>query len=119
MAGEVRNFDAPDETRPAGQGTVEIVSVGGSAVGRTRFEPGWRWSSDVKPIVGTDSCQAEHLGYAVSGTIHVITEDGSEIDISSGDVYAIQPGHDAWVVGDEAFVGVEFQGKTAQSFAKA
>jgi hypothetical protein len=74
---------------------------------RSIFEPGWRWSESVKKLVGTDSCQTHHVGYAVSGHLHARTDDGSEQDIMAGDAYTIPPGHDGWVVGDEAFVSVE------------
>ncbi len=83
---------------------------------RYPFQPGWRWSECIKPVVGTDSCQVEHIGYVVSGTLHVTHEDGSEGETKPGDVYRIAPGHDGWVVGDEPAVLVEFQG--AANYAK-
>jgi quercetin dioxygenase-like cupin family protein len=86
-------------------------------VGRFTFQPGWRWSECIKPVVGTDSCQAEHLGYAISGRIRIEHEDGTTADIGPGDAYVITPGHQAWVVGDEEFVGVEF--KSAAGYAKS
>lgn len=119
MTAESRNFDSPDETRNVGKGEVQIVTMGAQAVGRSRLEPGWKWSEHVKPIAGTDTCQMEHLGYAVSGTIHVVADGGSGIDIVPGQVYVINPGHDAWVMGDEPFVGIEFQSKTVETFAKS
>ena len=100
----------PDKTR------VDVVRVGSSEVGRFTFEPGWRWSECIKPVVGTDSCQAEHLGYALAGRIQVEHEDGTTVEIGPGDAYVIAPGHEAWVVGDEQFVGVEF--KSAAEYAK-
>jgi uncharacterized cupin superfamily protein len=87
-----------------------MVTVAGSTVGRFTFQPGWRWSESVKKLAGTDSCQAHHVGYAMSGHLHVMTDDGTEQDIRAGDAYNIPPGHDGWVVGDEAFHSVEFQG---------
>ena len=118
MAGvEVRNFDSPDETRRPDKTTLEMVSVGGTTVGRGTMQPGWRWSENIKPIVGTESCQVHHLGIVLSGRIHIVHDDGSEGDISAGDVFSIEPGHDAWVVGDEPYVGVEFDPKTAATFA--
>jgi quercetin dioxygenase-like cupin family protein len=113
-----RDFSAPDEVRPAGRGGVDVMKVAGATVMRVRFEPGWRWSEDVKPIVNTDSCQGNHLGYVVSGSLGVKTSEGEELIAKAGDVYVVSPGHDAWVVGDETFVGVEFEAKTAQSYAK-
>jgi ethanolamine utilization protein EutQ (cupin superfamily) len=110
MAGlEVKNFDSPDETRPfEGKGKADVVNVGGQVIGRGTFEPGWRWSTNVKPIAGTDSCQVSHLGYVMSGRMRVFMDDGTEGEAGSGDVVAIPPGHDAEVVGDEACVVLDF-----------
>jgi quercetin dioxygenase-like cupin family protein len=113
MSGLVRrNFDAPDEVRPfeAGSGKLEVINADGGAVGRATFEPGWQWSKHVKPIAGTPSCQAAHLGYFVSGTMHVVMDDGEEADFTAGDYAVIPPGHDAWIVGDEACVVIDWQG---------
>jgi hypothetical protein len=117
MAGiEHRDFSAPDETRTPEKTTVELVNIDGGQVGRYTFQPGWRWSDCIKPVVGTESCQVQHVGYVVSGKLHVRHEDGTEDDIATGDVYRIAPGHDAWVVSDEPTVVVEFQG--AAGYAK-
>ena len=106
---EVKNFDSPEETRPfEGKGQAEIVTVGGKPVGRGTFEPGWRWSNNVKPIAGTDSCQTHHLLYVLSGRMKVFLEDGSEGECAAGDVVDLPPGHDAEVVGDEPCVTLEF-----------
>lgn len=105
-----RSMDEPDETRTPQLTTIDVVNLEGVEVGRFTFEPGWRWSDCIKPVVGTESCQAEHLGYALSGRMHIAHEDGTEVDIAPGDAYQIAPGHNAWVVGDEPFVGVEFKG---------
>jgi len=112
MAGlEVKSFDSPDETRPfEGKGHADVVNVGGQVIGRGTFEPGWRWSNNVKPIAGTDSCQVSHLGYVMSGRMRVFMDDGSEGEAGPGDVVAIPPGHDAEVVGDEACVNIDFGG---------
>jgi EutQ-like cupin domain len=108
---EVKNFDSPDETRPfEGKGKAEVVDMGGQMVGKGIFEPGWRWSENVKPIAGTDSCQAPHLLYCISGKMKVAMDDGSEAEIGPGDVATIAPGHDAWIVGDETCVMVDFGG---------
>lgn len=115
---EVKNFDQPDETKPtADRGRIEIVELAGAAVGRMVLEPGWRWSEHVKPSAGTDSCQATHMGYAITGRLHVRMDDGSEREIRPGDAYVIPPGHDAWVVGEQTVVHVDFQG--ARAIAKA
>lgn len=109
MAGIVtKNFEAPDETRPfEDKGRIEIVTVGGREIARAIFEPGWRWSEHVKPIAGTASCEFPHLGYVVSGRMRVLMDDGSEGEIAPGDVFAIAPGHDAEVIGDEPCVTVD------------
>jgi hypothetical protein len=106
---EVKSFDSPDEKREfEGKGYADVVQLGGHTVGRGRFEPGWRWSENVKPIAGTDSCQVSHLGYMVSGRMKVIMDDGAEAAAGPGSVIAIPPGHDAEVVGDEACVFLDF-----------
>jgi len=113
MAGlEIKSVSSPEETRPFtdDKGKVGVVGVGGHPVLYGTFEPGWRWSEHVKPIAGTDSCQATHLFYCLSGRMHVVMNDGSEGEIGPGDVVSIDPGHDAWVVGDEPCVSVDFGG---------
>ena len=105
----VKSFDSPDEVRPfEGNGQMELVEVAGRMVGRGTFEPGWRWSNNVKPLAGTDSCQTSHLGYVLSGRMHVWMDDGTEGDAGPGDVIVIEPGHDAEVLGDEPCVTLEF-----------
>jgi uncharacterized protein YjlB len=99
------------------KGKVEVLNLAGTQVMRATFEPGWKWSECVKPIAGTDSCQVAHLIYTVSGKMIVRMDDGSEIEVKTGDVTSIPPGHDAWIVGNESYVGVDFQG--AGAYAKA
>jgi hypothetical protein len=102
---QTRSIDKPDESRPfQGHGHMDVVTLGDFTLGRGVFEPGWRWSNDVKPIAGTDSCQTRHAGYCLSGQMTVRLDDGSEITVGPGDVVLIEPGHDAWTVGDEACV---------------
>ena len=113
---ESKHFDKPDETRAPDKTQIAVVRVGGNEVGRVVFQPGWKWSECIKPVVGTDSCQNEHVGYLQSGRMHVKHNDGTELDISPGEAYHIAPGHDAWVVGNEAAVGFEF--KSADTYAK-
>jgi hypothetical protein len=115
---ESRAFDSPDETRTPEKTRVEVVRMGGDTAGRFTFEPGWKWSECVKPVAGTDSCQVRHLGVVHSGTLHIVHEDGTEVDIGPGDAYLIEPGHDAWVVGVERFVGYEFESKAAEEYAR-
>jgi hypothetical protein len=107
---EVKNFGKPEEVRSFPNGKVELVKIGGSLIGRAVFEPGWKWSTSVKPIAKTKSCQAAHFQYHVSGTLHVVTDDGVQFDCKAGDVSLFPPGHDAWVVGNEPVVMIDFQG---------
>ncbi len=107
---EVKNFDHPDEVREFPHGRLELVRIGGVVVGRSILEPGWRWSESVKPIAKTDSCEAIHFGYVISGVLHVRTDDGTGSDCHAGDVCLIPSGHDAWVVGDDPVIVVDFQG---------
>ncbi len=107
---EVKYFSSPDEVRTFEKGKVELVEVAGRMVGKATFEPGWRWSLHVKPLAMTDECEAPHFQYLVSGTMHVVMTDGTEVDLAPGSVASIPPGHDAWVVGDEPAVGIDFQG---------
>lgn len=111
-----KSFDRPDETRPMEKGQVEVVNLGEGQVMRATFQPGWRWSECVKPIAGTESCQVAHTVYVVSGRMVTRMDDGTETEIGPGDIASIPPGHDAWIVGNEKFVGIDFQG--AASYAK-
>lgn len=107
----LKRFSQPDETRSfTDKGFAEILKFGELTVGRIVLEPGWRWSTHVKPIVGTSSCQAAHTNYVLSGRLHIATDDGEEIDCGPGDVMVIPPGHDAWTVGDEPCVVLDFSG---------
>jgi hypothetical protein len=114
---EVKNFERPDEVREFPLGRLELVKIAGVTVGRARLEPGWRWSESVKPIVNTDSCEAAHFQYSLSGVLHVRMDDGTEFECRAGDVCLIPPGHDAWVVGDEPVEVVDFQG--SEKYAQA
>ena len=114
---QVRSVDQPDETRSFPNGSVAMLTVAGVMAARTRFEPGWRWSAHVKPIAGTELCMFLHQGYCVSGSATVRAEDGTEATINPGDVYVIEPGHDAWVVGNEPWVSVDFS-QTSADYAK-
>ncbi len=106
----VKKFAAPDETRLNAHGEVEILRFGDAAVARSVFAPGWQWSRDVKPKVGTRSCDAPHALYVLSGKMHIVTDGGLEVDIGPGDYALIPPGHDAWTVGDEACVVFDVPG---------
>jgi mannose-6-phosphate isomerase-like protein (cupin superfamily) len=120
MAGiESRDFDAPDETRTPEKTRVDVVHLGGATAARMTFEPGWKWSECVKPVAGTERCLARHFGVVQQGRLHVVHDDGTEVDVSPGDIYIIEPGHDAWVVGEERFVGYEFEPLSAEEYARA
>lgn len=106
---EVKSLDKPDETRTfEGKGWIDLVTVGGHAVAKSNLEPGWRWSTNVRPIAGTDSCQFSHLTYCLGGRMRIHMDDGTEQDIMPGTATAIPPGHDAEVLGDETCVLLDF-----------
>jgi len=110
-----RSLDAPDEVRSFenDSGALSLVNLGEhGGVGRAVFKPGWRWSKDVKPIAGTDSCQAAHAGYMLSGRMHIRMDDGSEDEFGPGDVMICPPGHDAWIIGNENCVVIDWTGFT-------
>jgi len=112
QATEHRSFQTPDETRAFPNGRAELVKIGDAQVGRLVFEPGWRWSNDVKPIAQTNSCQAPHFQYHVSGRLAIRMDDGTEFVAGPGDITSLPSGHDAWVVGDEPVVTVDWFGAT-------
>jgi mannose-6-phosphate isomerase-like protein (cupin superfamily) len=111
------SMDSAREVREFPRGRVEVVTVGSSTFTRSTMQPGWRWSECVRPIVGTQSCRVQHDGYAISGSLRVRQDDGTEVDINAGDAYSIPAGHDGWVVGDEPWVGVDVSPAMAE-FAK-
>ena len=110
MAGlQIKNFDSPDETRPfAGKGNAKVLTIGDSTVLYGTFEPGWHWADHVKPLAGTETCESPHFLYVLSGQMAVRMDDGSEGEVGPNSVARIEPGHDAWVVGDEPCVVVDF-----------
>jgi hypothetical protein len=107
---EKRNFSQPDESRTFDKGKLELVTLGGVTFGRATFQPGWKWSTSVKPLVKTRSCEAPHLNYHVSGRLRVLMDDGTEDEFGPGDVSRLPPGHDAWVVGDEPVIVIDITG---------
>lgn len=105
------SFDRPDEVREGENWRMELVHLaGGAQIGRITLQPGWRWSEHVKPVAGTELCQAPHQQYLISGRVRVAMEDGTEAEQVAGEVMSIPPGHDGWVVGDEPAVGIDWQG---------
>ena len=113
---EIKSHAKPDEVRSPQKTRIEVVRLEGFTLGRMNFEPGWRWSEHIKPVVKTDLCQVSHVGYAVSGRITISTKDGTQRTISAGESYTIPPGHDAWVEGSAPFVGIEVM--SAEQYAK-
>ena len=109
-AAELKNFGKPDEVREFPKGRVELINIGGATIGRAIFEPGWRWATSVQPLARTKSCEAPHFQYHVSGVLRVKMDDGAEFDCRPGDVSLLPSGHDAWTVGNEPAVVVDFQG---------
>lgn len=106
------SLDSPEETRPfeGNTGQLELVNLAAGPIGRATFLPGWRWSVNVKPIAQTDSCQASHMGYFVSGRMKVVMDDGEEMEYGPGDFGTMAPGHDAWILGEEPCVVIDWQG---------
>ena len=115
-ATEHRSFTTPDDIREFPNGRAEIVQAGGGEIGRLVLQPGWRWSNDVKPIANTASCEAPHFQYHVSGTLAIRMDDGAEFIAGPGDVTSLPSGHDAWVIGTEPVVVVDWFG--ASNYAK-
>ena len=113
---EQKSFRKADENRTFPNGALDLLRIGGAEIGRLTLQPGWRWSTDVKPVAGTDLCEAPHFQYHVQGTLHVVMADGTEFDAGPGDVTALPQGHDAWVVGDEPVVVVDWFG--ASNYAR-
>ena len=113
---ETKSHNSPDELRTPKKTRVEVVRLPGYTLGRLNFEPGWKWSECIKPVVGTESCQNSHVGYAVSGRLTVKLNDGTQKTFEPGMSYTIPPGHDAWVEGDERFVCIEVM--SAEQYAK-
>jgi len=105
---QAKSFETPDEIRDLPQARFDIVKLDEVTVGRSTFEPGWRWSTDLGPMVGTATCQIRHLGYTISGSLRAALDDGQTIDIGPNTVYEIPPGHDAWVLGEEPWVTIEW-----------
>lgn len=107
---EIRRFDSPDETRTFEKGRLDLVKIGGITVGRASYDPGWKWSDHVRPVAGTATCEVEHVGLVLAGRAKVVMKDGKEFQIGPGDLFAIPPGHDSWVVGDEPYVSIHLLG---------
>jgi len=114
---ESKSHSSPDEVRSPSKTRVEIVRLAGYTIGRFRMEPGWRWSECIKPVVKTSSCELSHVGHVIAGRMTVQLKDGTRKTVSAGESYVIPPGHDAWVEGNEPFVGLEIL--SAEQYAKS
>lgn len=113
----LKRFESPDEVREMEKGRFEIVHLGGVAIGRATYEPGWRWSEHVGPQVGSDRCSVEHVGLVVSGTAAAALEDGCVFELRTGELFYVPPvPHDSWVIGDEPYVSLHLLG--AEGYAK-
>ena len=120
MAGlTVRSFDSADEVRTPDKTKLDVVNLAGVKAMRMTVQPGWTWSECIKPVAGTERCQAHHVGVMISGTLHIAHDDGTAADVGPGEAYVVEPGHDAWVVGDQPCVAYEFDSTTASTFAKS
>ncbi len=109
----VKKFSSADETRPfKAHGHVDLINLEQGPVARAVFEPGWKWSNDVKPIAGTKSCEASHSGYVLSGRMRIVMDDGQQEEVGPGDYLVCPPGHDAWTVGNEPCVILDVAGMT-------
>jgi hypothetical protein len=107
---ETKSFNKPEEVRIFPKGKVELITIGGATIGRATLEPGWKWSTSVQPLVKTKSCEAPHFQYHLSGILKIVMDDGTQFECKAGDVSLLPVGHDAWVVGNEPVVIVDFQG---------
>jgi mannose-6-phosphate isomerase-like protein (cupin superfamily) len=109
-----KNLGTPDATRECGHGKLEVATLEDTTLARVTFQPGWKWSESVRPMVNTESCQVQHLMYVISGRLRIVQDDGSQMDLKPGDFASIPPGHDAWVLGEEPFVSVDFSSDMKQ-----
>ncbi|MEU8226514.1 cupin domain-containing protein [Kribbella sp. NPDC048915] len=114
-----KSFDEPDERRTPDKTVVDVVKLPGASVARVTFQPGWRWSECIQPVVGGDSCQVRHVGTLLAGEMEVIHNDGSKARLLPGAAYVIEPGHDARVVGEQVAIGLEFEAQAAETYAKS
>ena len=112
----IKRFDQPDEQRTFDRGALDVVMIGGMTLGRARYEPGWVWSEHVGKAIGKALCDVEHVGFVVSGRCMVKMEDGTEVELASGDLFHVPPGHDSWVVGEEPYVSLHLMG--AERYAR-
>ena len=113
---QTKSLNAPDEVRKLPETNIEVITLGELTLMKLTLQPGWRWSEHVKPTAGTNSCEVPHFNYGISGRLHVRMDDGTEAEVGPGDAQLLPPGHDAWVVGNEPVVVVDWYG--ASNYAK-
>lgn len=113
----LKRFETPDEVRTFEKGKFELIHIGGMTIGRASYEPGWKWSEHVGKAAGAKSCHVEHVGLVISGRATAAMDDGRVIEMKAGDLFYIEPGHDSWVVGNEAYISLHFMG--AGEYARA
>jgi hypothetical protein len=114
----LKRFETPDETRTFPKGKFELIRIGTMTIGRATYEPGWKWSTDVGAALGQKSCQVEHTGLVVSGSATAAMDDGTIYTMTAGDLFYIAPGHDSWVVGDQPYISLHFEGADAYARIK-
>lgn len=115
----IKRFESPDETRTFEKGLFEVVHLGGMTIGRATYQPGWKWSTHVGALTGAQRCQVEHVGLVVSGRAVAAMDDGSIIELKQGDLFYVPPGHDSWVVGNDPYVSLHFQGANEYAHGSA
>lgn len=113
---QTKSLNRPDEVRTLPKTRVDVIEFGDMALMKLTLEPGWRWSEHVKPTAGTTSCEVAHFNYCISGRLHIRMDDGTESELGPGDAQLLSPGHDAWVIGNQPYVGLDFQG--GKTYAK-
>jgi quercetin dioxygenase-like cupin family protein len=114
----LKRFETPDEVRVFEKGRFELVNIGRMTIGRATYEPGWKWSTHVGPLVGKSSCDVSHVGFVVAGRATAAMNDGRVVEMKAGDLFYIDPGHDSWVVGDEPYVSIHLLGADDYAHAK-
>ncbi len=116
MSASKKNFSEPDESREMVKGRLQLVNLGGFTFGLRTLQPGWKWSTSMKPVAKTDSCEVRHMGYVISGRMGFAMDDGTKLEVSAGDAFDVHPGHDAWTIGKAAVVFIDLVG--AVEYAK-
>jgi len=114
----LKRFETPDETRVFPRGRFALIRIGSMTIGHAAYEPGWCWSVDVGAALGQTSCQVEHTGLVLSGSCTAAMDTGVVHIMKAGDLFYIAPGHDSWVVGNEPYISLHFEGAEAYAQEK-